>query len=145
VISTAPPGAKIWIDGIERGASPVTMPAAVGKHRVVAMMNGMKVLQKTVTVDDGGASLALPLEPAKLPPELRGDGGLKVRCKTLGELRILVDGHDTGMTCPNDERISITPGEHTIGLLSPRTGEIKEVDGNVDDDVDHSTRIYTTF
>jgi hypothetical protein len=67
---------------------------------------------------------------------------LKVRCRTLGELRIFVDGADTGRQCPNEERISVAPGSHTVGLFSPRTGETREHEAEVKDDPDHSTRVY---
>jgi serine/threonine-protein kinase len=144
-LSTTPPGATVWIDGEPRGQTPLRTPATAGAHRVILSAPGMKQVQKTVTIGDAGATLELNLEPAKLPAELVGGGGLKVRCRTLGELRILVDGHDTGMVCPNPDRISVTPGPHKIGLLSPRTGEVKEIDGEIDDDPDHSTRIYVRY
>jgi hypothetical protein len=144
-VTTTPPGATLWIDGEARGQSPLTWPAPAGPHRVIAVLSGYRLVQKSVTSEAQGSAVALTLEPAKLPAEVAGPGGLKVRCHTLNELRILVDGHDTGLTCPNDARINVAPGEHKIGLQSPRTGEIKELDGSVGDDADHSTRIYSRF
>ncbi|MFI5288594.1 MAG: hypothetical protein ACHQ17_03045, partial [Polyangia bacterium] len=84
------------------------------------------------------------LAPARLPAELAGDAGLKVRCKTQGELRIFVDGADSGRQCPNDERISVKPGPHKIGLYSPRTEKTVELEHEVEE-ANYSTRVYTRY
>ncbi len=144
-VATTPPGAAVWVDGEPRGAAPLSLALTPGRHRVAFVAPGMKLLLKTVAVEPRGAALTVTLEPAKLSADLGGSGGLKVRCRTLGELRILVDGQDTGLSCPNDTRISVSPGTHEIGLLSPRTGETKQIEGEIEDDADHSTRVYVKY
>ena len=141
-VVTTPPGATLWLDGVDKGKTPLALPLSEGKHRVAFVLPGMKYVEREL-------ALAAPIEEtlavAKLPAGVAGAGGLKIRCHSTGELRILVDGNDTGLTCPNDERINVAPGAHQIGLWSPRTGELHTVDGDVSDDTDHSTRIYVRY
>jgi hypothetical protein len=140
-LTTTPPGAQLYVDGEPKGASPLQLQLAPGRHLVVAMAERSKLKKEELHIK-GATELSWTLEPAKTS----GSGGLKVRCaKTKGELRILVDGADTGLTCPNDVRINIEPGEHTVGLYSPRTDKTVEVHAEVKDDPDHSTRVYTTY
>jgi hypothetical protein len=133
----------VFLDGEARGTTPVELKVAPGKHQLVVVGEHQKVLKREVDVKAGGR-LALALELARLPSELSGHAGLKVRCRTQGELRILVDGVDTGLSCPNDERISIAPGTHKIGLYSPRSDTTHEVDHDVVD-ASYSTRVYVKF
>ncbi|MEO6951586.1 MAG: protein kinase [Polyangia bacterium] len=141
-VNTTPPGATVWLDGADKGTTPVTLPLADGTHHVALVLAGMKYVERDLT---SAASIDETLVPAKLPAGVAGVGGLKVRCHSTGELRILVDGNDTGLSCPNDARIDVAPGAHQIGLWSPRTGEIHSVAGEVSDDTEHSTRIYVRY
>ncbi len=101
------------------------------------------MVKRTVDVVPGGR-LDLSLEHAKLSADVAGDAGLKVRCRSHGELRIFVDGEDSGRTCPNDERISVAPGPHKIGLYSVRTGEMHELDHDIAEG-NNSTRVYVKY
>jgi hypothetical protein len=143
-LTTTPAGAALFVDGEARGASPAQLDLPSGAHKLVVAADGFR-LHKAALQVTGPTELAIPLEPAKLPSEVAGKSGLKVRCKTNGELRILVDGADTGRQCPNEERISVAPGAHKIGLYNPRTDETHEVDADVADDADHSTRVRVKF
>ena len=141
-VHTTPPGATVWLDGEDKGAAPVSLAVPAGTHRLGLMLPGFRYVEREVV---SGATIDETLVPAKLPGTVAGVGGLKVRCHSAGEMRILVDGNDTGVTCPNDARINVQPGAHQIGLWSPRTGEIHTVDGEVADDTEHSTRIYVRY
>ena len=114
-----------------------------GATRSSCSAKGRRWLKQTVVVAPGGR-LDLALEPAKLPAAVAGSAGLKVRCKSHGELRIFVDGADSGRTCPNDERISVAPGPHKIGLFSARTGEMHEIEHEVTEG-NNSTRVYVKY
>jgi hypothetical protein len=142
-IESTPPGATVFVDGEPRGTTPVRLTIANGSHNLVVAEEHQKLVKRDVDVKAGGR-VELSLEPARLPSELSGHAGLKVRCHSQGELRILVDGVDTGLTCPNDERISVAPGTHKIGLYSPRSGALHEVEHEVVD-AEHSTRVYVKF
>jgi serine/threonine-protein kinase len=140
-VSSEPPGAAVWIDGEARGVTPVRAPLAAGTHRVVVAAEGMKLHKETVRTTGAPVSLALTLERAAGPS---GSGGLKVRCKSKGELRIFVDDIDTGRQCPNDVRINAAPGEHKVTLYSPVTDKTIETTATVEDS-EGSTRLYLKY
>jgi hypothetical protein len=143
-IVTTPPGANIYIDGAPQGTTPAHVSVTAGKHHVVLLAEHQRMVRQDVRLSPQHP-LEITLEEAKLPPEIAGPAGLKVRCKaTQGELRVLVDGADTGLACPNDERISVKPGPHKIGLYSPRTDETHEIEHDVLDGT-NSTRVYTKY
>jgi hypothetical protein len=142
IIST-PPGAALFVDGEPQGVTPAQLPLTPGAHKLVVAGEGQMLLKRDVEVKPG-ARLELTLDPAKLPAAVAGSAGLKVRCKSHGEVRIFVDGADSGRGCPNDERIAVAPGPHKIGLYSVRTGEMHEVEHEVTEG-DHSTRVYVKY
>lgn len=142
-ITSEPAGAAIFVDGEPRGNTPAQLTLPPGAHKIVVAAEHHKLLTRDFAATAGG-TLALTLEPAKLPGAIAGPAGLKVRCRTHGELRILVDGADSGLSCPNDDRISVTPGPHKIGLFSLRTGQTHEVEHEVVDG-DYSTRVYVKY
>jgi hypothetical protein len=132
----------VFIDGQPRGTTPAQLALGPGSHKLVLAGEHRKLVQRSL--NGAGEPIELTLEPAALPSEVAGQAGLKVRCKSQGELRILVDGADTGLSCPNDERISVKPGLHKIGLFSPRTGETHELEHEIAEG-GHSTRVYVKF
>ncbi|HEX9102863.1 MAG TPA: PEGA domain-containing protein [Polyangia bacterium] len=142
-ISSTPDGAAVFVDGESYGATPAQIALAPGRHALVVLGEGHKLAKRIVDFVPGGR-LDVPLEPARLSADVAGDAGLKVRCRSHGELRIFVDGEDSGRTCPNDERISVAPGSHKIGLYSARTGEMHEVEHEVTEG-NNSTRVYVKY
>jgi hypothetical protein len=137
------------VEAVKPGPTGTSTTAAhvnvtAGKHHVVLVAEHQKLVKQDVSLSPH-EPLDITLEEAKLPSEIVGPAGLKVRCKaTQGELRLLVDGADTGLACPNDERISVKPGTHRIGLYSPRTDETHEIEHDVVDGT-NSTRVYTKY
>jgi hypothetical protein len=142
-MTTTPAGATVFVDGELKGTTPGEMAVAPGKHVFVVLAEGQKMVKREIEVAPGG-KIELTLEPAKLTAPVAGGDGLKVRCKSHGEIRIFVDGQDSGRTCPNDERISVAPGPHKLGLYSARTGETHELDRDVAEG-NNSTRVYVTY
>jgi hypothetical protein len=142
-LRSTPAQAALFVDGAPQGTTPAQLSVSPGKHQIVVAGEGYKLVKRELDVVPGGR-LELALEPATLPSEIAGSAGLKVRCKTRGELRIFVDGVDTGRSCPNEERLSVKPGSHKIGLYSPRTGELHEGDHDVTDG-EFSTRVYVKY
>jgi hypothetical protein len=144
-VTTKPPGATVYIDGAARGPSPQQVALPKGSHTLAVALDGHKLYRKSVTIGDVVLRAEVPLEPARLPAEVAGSSGLKVRCRSTGELRIFVDGADTGRNCPNEERIAVSPGSHKIGLVSLKSGETHELEQNVSEDENHSTRVYVRY
>ncbi len=142
-VTTTPAGATVFVDGELKGTTPAEIAVAAGKHAFVVLAEGQKMVKREIEVAPGG-KIDLTLEPAKLTAPVAGGDGLKVRCKSRGEIRIFVDGQDSGRTCPNDERISVAPGPHKIGLYSARTDEMHELDREVAEG-NNSTRVYVTY
>jgi hypothetical protein len=145
-VGSNPAGAALFVDGEARGTTPVSLQLRPGSHRVTLVLEGMQLRGETVHVQGAITSVDLNLKPARLSEELAGTAGLKVRCaKTHGELRILVDGEDTGRQCPNEERIAVRPGTHRIGLYSPKTDQTVELERELPDNGEHSTRVYLKY
>lgn len=116
------PAADVYIDGQSRGRTPVTLPMTPGPHKLLLIAEEHGLLRREVTA---GTDLSLKLERAKLPEDVAGTQVVKIKCKTKGELRILVDGNDTGLSCPT-EALSVSAGRHTFGFLRPATEELQE-------------------
>ena len=144
-VFSEPTGGDVYIDGEKRGQTPLRLSLPMGKHKLVVVKDGMKLRKENLPVDGAATQLNLTLEAATLPEGVGGPAGLKVRCKTQGELRILIDGADSGRTCPNEERISVAVGNHRVGLYSPRTDQTVEVQADVAADADHSTRVHVKY
>lgn len=65
-VTTSPAGATVFIDGVQRGVSPATVPGlAPGSHTLLLMMNGYNDLSATVTIAAGQtATYTTDLSPA---------------------------------------------------------------------------------
>ena len=124
-VTSTPPGAALYIDGEPRGTTPQRLELAAGEHRVVVAAEGMTLWRGLV---DAGASIGAELTPARLPPTIEGEAGLKLVCKTPGLWRVFVDGVDTGRTCPVEERIPLVPGAHHLTLYAPRGDRTVEIE-----------------
>jgi serine/threonine protein kinase len=142
-VASTPDGATVFVDGEAKGTTPAQVAVAPGRHKLVVLGEGQKMVKREIDVAPGG-HLELTLEAAKLSSSIAGSAGLKVRCKTHGEFRIFVDDEDSGRTCPNDERISVAPGTHKVGLYSARTGELHEAEHEVTEG-NNSTRVYVRY
>jgi hypothetical protein len=121
VLNTTPPAA-VFLDGVDKGKTPLTLKVASGTHKLVLVAELYSLLRKDVT---GGTKLDLKLEGAKLPADVVGEAELKIKCKSVGKLRILVDGNDSGRSCPTDE-LRLSPGKHVLSFLDPATDATKE-------------------
>lgn len=141
-LTSTPPGAELYIDGERRGTTPQRLELAAGEHRVVVAAEGMTLWRGIV---DAGATIGAELAPARLPPTIEGDAGLKLVCKTPGLWRVFVDGVDTGRTCPVEERVPLQPGPHKVTLYAPRGDRTVEIQRPiVVKDRGASTRIILT-
>lgn len=111
-IITTPRGATIWVDGQEKGKTPVTVQTAPGAHRVVIVKPGFKMLRE-VTDTAEGLTIKRTLPPANI--NFGGNVVLKVDCKTAGKYPVFIDGKDTGLLCPI-EGVKVPDGNRLIGV-----------------------------
>lgn len=119
---TSEPTADVYVDKQLRGRTPLTLQLPPGPHKLLLIAQEYKLLRREVTA---GSELSLKLERAKLPDDVAGSQVVKIKCKTKDELRILVDGNDTGLACPT-EALLLSPGRHTFSFLQPTTEELQD-------------------
>jgi hypothetical protein len=56
-ITTSPPGALVYVDGVMMGVTPTTIPMLTeGPHSITLMMDGYKDLKTTITINTGTTS-----------------------------------------------------------------------------------------
>ena len=121
-VASQPEGARVWINGEERGATPCAVDVKAGSARVVLVHAGYLSSQSTIEVA-AGAKLEETLKPVE--PPMTGEARFRAECQTTGKLPIVVDGKETGILCPYS-KMRVEPGNHTIGVLVPATGKIHQ-------------------
>ncbi len=121
-VESTPPGARAWINGQDRGETPLVVQLPPGSARVVLVRPGHLTSQSTVEVREG-AAVEVTLKP--VAPPMTGEARFRAECQTTGKLPIVVDGKETGILCPFS-KMRVDPGTHTIGLLIPATGQVHQ-------------------
>jgi hypothetical protein len=117
-VSTKPPGAKVLLDSVEKGVTPVVLNnIASGIHILEIEYPGYNPWKSTVTVPESGlkeVSVNLTPEPAHIP------GWIKVFSRP-GNASVTLDGNYVGRTPVNNSLNleEIPPGEHTVILVLP--------------------------
>ncbi len=113
VVKTTPAGAVVWLDGVQKDKTPLTLASTPASHRLVVTLPGYRMLRDVVDTSKG----ALWEREMLAAPRL--DGGrvsLTVTCATEARYPIFVDGRDSGELCPASD-LRIEPGRHSIGLF----------------------------
>ncbi len=116
------PSAAVFLDGESKGKAPLKLKVKSGTHKLLIVADSYKLWKQEVS---GGQSVTAKLVKASLPDDVSGSAAVKVKCKREGELRILVDGNDSGLSCPTEELL-LKPGKYTLGFLSPTSDELRE-------------------
>jgi hypothetical protein len=118
VMNTNPPGAKLFVDGVEKGVTPVTVALKPGPHSLEVRGDGTpRLMPITITA---GAQLTQYLE---LPKVESAVGQLQVRTEPAGA-RVSIDGVARG-TSPLTVA-DLAPGEHSVHLESD-LGSVKQI------------------
>ncbi|MEP6916128.1 MAG: PEGA domain-containing protein [Acidobacteriota bacterium] len=112
-VQSEPAGAKVLVDGADRGVAPLTITdLAPGDHLVELQANGASA-RHTVSVQAGGtASLVLPVGVAPTAGPVSG----WVTVKAPFSLEIREDGRLLGST--DSDRIMMAAGRHELELVS---------------------------
>ena len=116
-VQSDPPGAKVIIDGTERGVAPLTIPdLAPGDHKV-ELQSDAGSAKHTVTVQAGGtASLVVPIGAAASGGPVSG----WVAVKAPFTMEIREQGRLLGTT--DADRLMITAGRHELDLVNDTLG-----------------------
>lgn len=113
VLKVSPPGAIVWIDGVESGTAPNTMLTKPGAHRIVITASGYRMLRDVVDTTNG-VFFERAMVPAIFP--LTGAVGINVACTTEGKFPVFIDGKEIGALCPI-AGVRLDPGKHMVGIF----------------------------
>lgn len=111
-LQTTPPGAKVLVDGIERGTSPLTLSLSEGAREVEAILEGFQPLKQQIFVQTGMSPVSLPLVPA----------GQLLRV-SLKAGKILLDGQELPIV-DGAATTALKPGDHTLDIQDDSTGKL---------------------
>ena len=116
-VTTNPPGARLFVDGVERGATPLTVPLKPGPHSLEVRGDGEpRLMPITITA---GAQVSQYLD---LPKAAAAVGQLLVRTEPAGA-RVTVDGTARGAAPVTVA--ALTPGEHSV-VVESDLGTVKQ-------------------
>jgi len=121
-VTSQPAGANVWINGKERGRTPLQARIESGPAQVVLVLAGHASATVDVTAREG---TQVSKELLAVQPPMTGDARFRAECTTQGKLPILVDGKETGVLCPFT-KLRVDPGVHKIGLYVPALGQVHE-------------------
>ena len=121
-VASQPVGAFVWINGKERGRTPLQVRLQSGPAHVVLVLAGHASATVDVTAGEG---TQVSKELLVVAPPLTGDARFRAECTTQGRLPIVVDGKETGVLCPFS-KLRVDPGVHKIGLFVPALGQVHE-------------------
>jgi hypothetical protein len=116
-VATNPPGAQLFLDGVERGVTPLTLAVRPGAHSLELRGNGAPRLMP-ITVA-AGTQVSQYIE---LPTTASTFGQLRIRTEPAGA-RVSVDGVARGISPVTVA--DLPPGEHAV-VLESDLGSIKQ-------------------
>ncbi|MGH9336042.1 MAG: TonB family protein, partial [Vicinamibacteria bacterium] len=118
LVATEPDGARVLVNGEERGLTPVELEALpLGGYQIRIEREGFEpeVLQAALTAEAPRAALDVALRPApKPPPAAPRPAYFRIRSTPPGG-RVAVDGREIGST-PLD-RVQVAPGARVVRIL----------------------------
>ena len=116
-VQSDPPGAKVLVDGTERGVAPLTIPdLAPGDHKVELQSDGASA-RHTVNVQAGGtASLVVPIGGTTTAGPVSG----WVSVKAPFTMEIREQGRLIGTT--DADRLMLAAGRHELDLVNESLG-----------------------
>jgi hypothetical protein len=117
IVNTEPPGAHVFVDGVERGLTPLTVMLKAGAHSMELRGDGApRVMPITIAA---GAQVSQYID---LPRGAATFGQLQLHTEPAGA-RVTVDGSPRG-TSPITVS-DLTPGDHLV-LIESDLGSVKQ-------------------
>ena len=116
-VRSDPPGAKVLVDGQNRGVAPLTVPdLAPGTHAVV-LENEQGSVKEDVQVEAGAtAALVVPMASPKAAAPTSG----WIAVDSPGDLQLFENQQLLGTN--KSDRIMLPPGSHTLDLVNDALG-----------------------
>jgi serine/threonine protein kinase len=121
-VASQPEGATVWINGKERGRTPLEVKVQAGPARVVIILAGHALAAADISASEGAK---VTKQLTAIEPPLAGEARFRAECATQGKLPITIDGKETGVLCPFS-KLRVDPGVHKIGLFVPSLGTVRE-------------------
>jgi hypothetical protein len=116
-IRTEPSGARVTVDGVARGISPVMVTELSAGDHAVVLESDLGSTKQTVTIESGAtASLVLPLAAPMAPQS--GSGWIAVSSPV--EMRLFESDRLLGTS--RSDRIVLPSGRHEIDIVSDELG-----------------------
>jgi hypothetical protein len=112
---TQPSGATVWINGSERGLSPLKAELKERHKALVIIKPGFKWVQDEMNHSTLPVERTFILEAISPPSE--GNSLIRVQCEQADKYPITIDGQQTGLLCPAE--VHVTAGEHTVEIYVP--------------------------
>lgn len=113
-IQSDPPGARVFVDGTERGIAPLTVPdLAPGEHTVV-LQAGEGMSAKHVVIVQAGAQASLVAPMAAAPPAGPVSGWISVKSPVT--IEILQNGRMIGSS--DSDRVMLASGKHELEFVN---------------------------
>ena len=113
-VSSDPPGARVLVDGAERGVTPLTLPDIEPGAREVSIVSGRTTVNRTVQVDAGGTATVVASVVAARP----GPGWLTIDMPF--EADIVENGRLLGTT--STPQLALPAGWHELELRNTSLG-----------------------
>jgi hypothetical protein len=127
-ITSAPAGARVFIDGSDQGTAPVKLPGSSDRHSLAVVAIGYDLYLAEV---DGHGVFNVELKA--IEKGKKAFGGIKVlKCKK-DRYYVYVDGKPTGQLCPT-ERINVVTGPHEVEIYDLVTETRRKFNINVKDE-----------
>ena len=121
-VQTEPARLAVFVDGVERGPSPLTVPGlAAGEHQV-AVRGDAGMVRRTVSIqaNENTVLVLSPVERAAPAPVASAASGGWLAIAAPFELRIRENGKSLGSS--DVERLMLPAGEHTLELVNESLG-----------------------
>ncbi len=112
-LTSTPVGARVLVDGVERGTTPLSTTLAVGNHTIVVRQGDE---QKTIPVTvAAGEQMSQYFEFAPPRATVPADGRLSITTDRAGS-RVTLDGKAAGAT--PIVLADVAPGDHTVAVIT---------------------------
>ncbi len=107
-LSSSPSGARVFVGGIYRGNTPLTLRLSPGTYTVRFSLEGYREEERQVTLRSGESrSISVTLKPAQAT----------LRLRTIpGDVSVYIDGKYMGRTSGGVLNVVLSPGSHEVRL-----------------------------